>query len=518
MNNHTSPKLWRFHGGLKLPGHKSISMTQPIAAATIPETLILPLQQHIGAAAVPVVKVGERVLKNQVIARAEGFVSAPVHASSSGVVTAIEARPVPHPSGMLSTCIVIQTDGKDEGVAIATAQADYHDDDPSHLRNRIREAGIVGLGGAGFPTFIKLNPGRQYTIDTLILNGAECEPYITCDAMLLQEQPRAILDGLLVMQHALQAKRCLIGIEDNKPAAIAALRDALTDTERAVIEVVAVPTIYPAGGEKQLIKTLTGLEVPSHKLPASVGIVCHNVATAQTVGDAILHRQPLIERVVTVTGPAISTPRNYRVRIGTPMQHVLQLAGVQQQTLARLIMGGPMMGFAIDNPAVPVIKTTNCLLGLTQRDLPQQQFALPCIRCGECARVCPALLLPQQLYWHAHAKDFDKIQDFHLFDCIECGCCTRVCPSHIPLVQYYRYAKTEIWAKERDKQKSDIARQRHEFHLERLERKKQEDEERKRKKKELLETVTAADDTKKAAIAAAMERVQAKKASKESGT
>lgn len=509
-------KLWRFHGGLHLPDHKLESMRATIAAAPVPPELILPLQQHIGSAAVPCVKIGERVLKNQVIARPAGDVSVPIHASSSGSIVAIEPRAIPHPSQLTDTCIVIATDGKDEALPITTAALDYHQMDPAQLRNCIREAGIVGLGGAGFPTFIKLNPGPQYKIHTLILNGAECEPYITCDAMLMQEQPRTILDGLRVMQHALGAQHCVIGIEDNKPAAIDALHAALQADEKAVIDIIAVPTIYPAGGEKQLIKTLTGIEVPSHNLPASVGVVCHNVATAYAIGQAVLQQQPLIDRVVTLTGPALNTPRNYRVRLGTPMHYLLNLAGVKQASLARLIMGGPMMGLTINDTQTPVIKTTNCLLALTQQELPAKQFALPCIRCGECARVCPAQLLPQQLYWHAHTKDFDKIQDFHLFDCIECGCCSYVCPSHIPLVQYYRFAKTEIWAKERDKQKSDIARQRHAFHLSRLERKKQEDEERKRKKKAMLDKVNQTDsatDTKKATIAAALERAQAKKAS-----
>ena len=489
-------------------------MHQPIAAAPVPPELILPLQQHIGNAATPIVKVGDRVLKNQIIARAEGYVSVPVHASSSGTVIAIEPRVIPHPSHLKDTCIVIATDGKDETIPVSSVVADYRHMDPAELRNRIREAGIVGLGGAGFPAFIKLNPGPQLKIHTLILNGAECEPYITCDAMLMQEQPRAILDGLRIMQHALGTEHCIIGIEDNKPAAIQALQSALQQDEQRFIEIVAVPTLYPAGGEKQLIKTLTGIEVPSHQLPASVGVICHNVATAYSIAQAI-SQQPLIERVVTLTGPALSRAANYRVRLGTPMEFLLEHAGVSRSSLARLIMGGPMMGFAINDRQTPVCKTTNCLLALTAQEIPRTQFELPCIRCGECARVCPAQLLPQQLYWHAHAKDFDKIQDFKLFDCIECGCCSYVCPSHIPLVQYYRFAKTEIWAKERDKRKSDIARQRHEFHLARLERKKREDEERKRKKKEMLEKVSQADsaaEAKKAAIAAALERAQAKKA------
>ncbi len=512
-------KLWRIHGGLHLPGHKAESMQQPITDAPVPPELILPLQQHIGNVATPIVNVGDRVLKNQIIARAEGYVSVPIHASSSGTVIAIEPRVIPHPSHLTDTCIVIATDGKDEATPVAAVLSDYRQMDPAELRNRIRDAGIVGLGGAGFPAFIKLNPGPQLKIHTLILNGAECEPYITCDAMLMQEQPRAILDGLRIMQHALHAQRCIIGIEDNKPAALQALQAALHTDEHTLIEIVAVPTLYPAGGEKQLIKTLTGLEVPSHQLPASVGVICHNVATAYSIAQAISHQQPLIERIVTVAGPAIPKACNYRVRLGTPMKYLIEHTGASPSLPARLIMGGPMMGFAINDLQTPVIKTTNCLLALTSQELPKTQFELPCIRCGECARACPAQLLPQQLFWHAHAKDFDKIQDFNLFDCIECGCCSYVCPSHIPLVQYYRFAKTEIWAKEREKSKSDIARQRHEFHLQRLERKKREDEERKRKKKEMLDKVTQTDsaaDAKKAAIAAALQRAQAKKATQAS--
>lgn len=508
-------KLWRFHGGLKLSGHKAMSMHAPLVQAPVPQLLVLPLQQHIGEPAQAVVHVGDRVLTGQVIAHAEGFISAPLHASSSGTVVAIEKRSIAHPSGIHADCIVIETDGKDEWIPLQSLQDDFKRMDPSELRNRVRNAGIVGLGGAGFPSYIKLNPGSKHCINTLILNGAECEPYITCDAMLMQERPREIIDGVLIMRHALQAKQVLIGIEDNKPEAIRALHAALSSQEKTIIDIVTIPTRYPAGGEKQLIKTLTGIEVPSNKLPIHVGIVCHNVGTAVAIGRTINHGEPLISRVVTLTGNALTRPCNVEARIGTPMEVLLEYAGLQQDKLARLLMGGPMMGFVIDDLHAPIIKTTNCLLAMTKADLPQEIHAMPCIRCGECTRVCPANLLPQQLYWYARAKELDKIEAYHLFDCIECGCCTHVCPSHIPLVQYYRYAKTEIWAKQREKQKSDIARERHEFHQVRQERKKQEDEARKHKKKEMLEKATRQDDSKQSVIQAAMERVNAKKAAQQ---
>lgn len=509
-------KRWSFHGGLKLEGHKAISMREPIATADIPAQLILPLQQHIGEAAYPIVDVGERVLTGQIVAQAEGYVSAPVHASSSGTVTAIEKRPVAHPSGMHGTCIVIETDAKDEWCELAPHQADYKQMDPSALRNLIRDAGIVGLGGAGFPTYIKLNPGGRRQIETLILNGAECEPYITCDAMTMQESPREIIEGLLIMRHALQARQCLIAIEDNKPAAISAISDALTRQEKTFIDVVVIPTRYPAGSEKQLIKTVTGIEIPSNKLPLHCGVVVHNIGTAVAVSEAVLSGKPLISRIVTVTGHAVARPGNYRARIGTPMHELLRQAKVDTDTMARLIMGGPMMGFEILDNTSPVLKTSNCLLATTRQDH-DHSAAMPCIRCGECTRVCPANLLPQQLYWYARAKDFDMSQRYNLFDCIECGCCTYVCPSHIPLVHYYRFAKTEIWAQERDKKKSDHARQRHDYHQYRLERKKLEDEERRRKKKALLKK-TQETDNKKDVIAAALARVEAKKAQQQQET
>ena len=507
-------KLWQFHGGLKLDGHKAMSMREPIRQAPIPRFLTIPLQQHIGEPAQAIVKVGDRVLTGQVIAHAEGYISAPVHASSSGIVVAIEKRAIAHPSNIHEDCIVIETDGKDERITRQCLKDGYEQLDPSQLRNCVRDAGIVGLGGAGFPSFIKLNPGKQQ-VDTLIINGAECEPYITCDAMLMQERPRAIIEGLLIMRHALRAKQCLIGIEDNKPEAIRALSEALTTEERTFIEVVTVPTRYPAGGEKQLIKTLTGIEVPSNGLPIHVGIVCHNVGTAVAIARAIHHGEPLISRIVTVTGSAMKNPCNVEARIGTSMQDLLEIAELDQDKLARLLMGGPMMGFVVEETNLPIIKTTNCLLAMAPQDIAQNIHPMPCIRCGECTKVCPANLLPQQLYWYARSKELDKIQNYHLFDCIECGCCNLVCPSHIPLVQYYRFAKTEIWAKDREKQKADHARERHEYHLLRMERKKQEEEERRRKKKEMLEKTTKKDDDKQEAIRAAMERVSAKKAAQQ---
>ena len=504
-------QLHKFFGGLRLDGHKSESMKQPLKTLPLPKELIFPLNQHIGLPAEPVVSVGDIVLKGQMIAAPGGSVSAAIHASSSGKVTAIEERPITHPSGMLATCIIIETDGEDKSADSKTI-SDYQDCDPGVLRDAIRDAGIVGLGGAGFPTFIKLNPSPGKVIETLILNGAECEPYITCDAMLMQTRAESVLRGADILCQAVQAKQCLIGIEDNKPSAIKALKQALTEhTFYHHIDIVSVPTIYPTGGERQLIKVLTGKEISAKQRPMDVGLICQNVGTAVAVADAVLIGQSLIERVVTVTGDAINNPANWLVPLGTPIQNLLsQYDGIGDNN--DIIMGGPMMGFEIENIQAPIIKTTNCLLVQAHH---AKKTEMPCIRCGECASVCPAQLLPQQLYWHARAKDFDKIQDYNLFDCIECGCCTYVCPSHIPLVQYYRFAKTEIWNQEQDKQKSDRARERHEFNLHRLERKKQEDEERRRKKKELLnraqgKTESEA-DSKKAAIEAALARAKAKK-------
>jgi len=508
-------KLWHFNGGLRLPGHKSESMQEPVRPAGLPQQVIIPVQQHIGHAAEPIVEVGQRVLKGQVLARASEYVSVPVHASTSGTVIAIENRPVPHPSGLQALCVVIDCDGKDEWIEHQPV-ADYTALEPSALRNVIREAGIVGLGGAGFPSFIKLNPGPGNVIDTLILNGAECEPYITCDAMLMQQQPRKIIDGLIIMKHALQARHCIIALEDNKRTAHTILVNALQEHEADFIEVVQIPTIYPTGGEKQLIKVITGKEVPSHGLPLDINIVCHNVGTAAAVAEAVHEGKPLISRYVTITGDAIQHPHNLEVLIGTSFQALLDQCEFNVQQDNEVIMGGPLMGFSLNDTGVPVIKTTNCILAKSTANEIKHQPAMPCIRCGECERVCPAQLLPQQLYWYARSKNFDRVQDYNLFDCIECGCCAYVCPSHIPLVQYYRFAKTEIWAQEREKQKADIARQRHEFRLYRMERKKQEDEERKRRKKELLKKTQGskpgeATDNKKDAIEAAMARVKARR-------
>ncbi len=477
-------KVWHFPGGLHLPGHKAESTTLPAGQPPLPRYLILPLQQHIGEAAQPLIKVGEQVLKGQLIARAQGYVSASLHAPSSGVVVEIGEQAVPHPSGLNAACIVIETDGEDTGIELHPAK-NYREQDPSHLRNLIREAGIVGLGGAGFPTFIKLNPGPGKMIDTLILNGAECEPHITCDDMLMRERPEEIIAGMLIMRHALQARECVIGVEDNKPQAIEALNLALLDLKaQNQIRVITIPTRYPAGGEKQLIQVLTGKEVPSNGLPLHIGVVCQNVGSARAVYRAVQYGEPLISRYVTVTGNGVTTPRNLEVLIGTPMRDLINFCGGEADRLGRLLMGGPMMGFAV-NPDLPVIKTTNCLLtDVSDKQMPDQ--ALPCIRCGACADVCPVSLLPQQLYWHAHAKDFVKVQEYNLFDCIECGCCTAVCPSHIPLVQYYRYAKTEIANQEREKRKADVARQRHEFRVQRLEREKVERAARHEQKKAAL--------------------------------
>jgi electron transport complex protein RnfC len=516
MDNQANPgttrQLWRFHGGLHLPDHKALSSGRPITPATLPKRLVLPLQQHIGAPAKVLVEVGERVLKGQMIAQADGFVSAPLHAPTSGTIVAIEERPVPHPSGLSAPCIVIDSDGEERWTELHP-HAHWAALDAGELRNVIREAGIVGLGGAGFPSFIKLNPGARTEVDTLVLNGAECEPYITCDDRLMRERAGEVIAGARIMRHALHARRVVIGIEDNKPEAHAALRDALARVDRHDIELVQVPTLYPTGGEKQLIKILTGKEVPSQGLPIDINIVCHNVATAAAVHRAVERGEPLISRIVTVTGGGVAQPHNLEVLIGTSVDDLLAQCGGTTPTLSRLVLGGPLMGITLQHRGLPVTKTGNCVLALTPGEFGQHGPVRNCIRCGECARVCPANLLPQQLYWHARAKDFDHAQDYNLFDCIECGCCAYVCPANLPLVQYYRYAKTEIWAQARDKKKSELARERHDFRTERQERDKAERAAKLAKKKAALEESPAADseEAKKVAIKAAMERAKAKR-------
>jgi electron transport complex protein RnfC len=340
------------------------------------------------------------------------------------------------------------------------------------IRDWVRDAGVVGLGGAVFPSHMKLKPGRQGHTETLILNGAECEPWITCDDMLMREQGDTILKGAAIMRHMLQSARILIGIEDNKPQAIAAMRAAVDRLGDGTMEVVAVPTRYPAGGAKQLIRVMTGIEVPHGKRSQDYGVQCFNVATALSIHNALDHGEPLISRIVTLTGNA-ERPRNFDVLIGTPIDELLPLIGVKPDT-DRYIMGGPMMGFTLPGTSVPVVKATNCIIAASKALFPPPPPELPCIRCGACAEACPHELQPMDLYWFARAKNFGKTQEYSIFDCIECGCCSYVCPSNIPLVDYFRFAKSEIWARERDKDAADAARERFEFRTRREEREKEE--------------------------------------------
>lgn len=434
-------ELWRFHGGLHLADKKEISLQKPLQRATLPNRMVLPLQQHIGVQAQPLVAVGDKVLKGQVIANSTAPVSAPLHASTSGVVIDIGEHRVPHPSGLVDQSIVIEPDGNDTWGELPDPITDFRSADSQVLRQRIRESGIVGMGGATFPSAIKLNPGRP--IKTLIINGAECEPYITCDDRLMRDYAQRVMAGARILQHMLQSEECLIAIEDNKPEAILAMFQELREEEN--IEVVRIPTLYPSGGEKQLIRILTGREVPTSGLPAQVGVICHNVATTAAVADAVLEGSPLISRIVTVTGEGIREPGNFETPLGMLAGDLIaQAGGYMEKQPQQLILGGPMMGFDLTTDQVPITKGANCLLCPTAHESPPPQPARACIRCGRCADVCPANLLPQQMYWYSRAKDLDKVQDYNLFDCIECGCCSHVCPSHIPLVQYYQIGRAHV--------------------------------------------------------------------------
>lgn len=461
-------KIWNIPGGIHPPENKTQSLQTTITSLPVPEQLILPLNQHAGAPARPVVDAGDQVLKGQLVAEPNGVISAAIHAPTSGVISAIEDRPIPHPSGMSARCIILTPDGRDQWCAHRGLD-DYRGASPTALLDRIRDAGIAGLGGAGFPSAVKLGPPQS--IDTLIINGAECEPYITADDSLMQERAADIVEGTMILAHILGTPATvLIGIEDNKPQAVEAVRDAVAHsaTARGVIEVVEFPSKYPSGGEKQLIQILTGNEVPSGRLPADLGIVCQNVGTAYAVYRAIRHGEPLISRITTVTGKACARNGNYEVLLGTPIRDLLAYNGFDQGNCGRLVIGGPMMGFTLLDSDAPVTKATNCILAGSRDELPLAPPAQACIRCGLCADVCPASLLPQQLFWYAQAGNLERLEAHSLFDCIECGACAYVCPSHIPLVQYYRATKGDIRKQGAEKAQADHARQRFEAHQARL--------------------------------------------------
>jgi electron transport complex protein RnfC len=489
-------ELHDFPGGLKIPTHKELTSAKPSLITPLPDLIILPLQQHIGTAAEPVIGIGDKVRKGQIVARAEGYVSVPVHASTSGRIIDIGDYSVPDSFGLKAPCIVIEPDGDDAWFEI-TPVADFVSVDPQKLQEVIREAGIVGLGGAGFPAHVKLREGTENAVDTLIINGVECEPYITCDDRLIREKPEYIIAGARMIRHAVQAKHCVIALEADMPEAHAALAKLIDDD----IELISLPVKYPQGGERQLIKVLTGKEVPSGGLPIHIGIVMHNVGTAAAAYRAVRRGEPLISRYVTVSGD-LPDPRNLQVLLGTPVRHCADQCGYREQSGEAIILGGPMMGMHVTNMHMPVIKTTNCVLVTATINYKPEQ---PCIRCGLCVDVCPAELMPQELFRHARARNYARLREYHLFDCIECGCCSYVCPSNIRLVHYYRKAKREIMQEEKTARGATDARRRFVARTARLAR---EVEEQDQKKKSSSQKMT---DDKQDFIEAAVARTRAKR-------
>lgn len=442
-------------GGVHPAGHKDRSSALTIATAPLPERLYLPLRQHAGADALPLVRVGDRVLKGQLIAASASEVSAPVHASSSGRVVAIGPVPAPHPSGLTANGIVIECDGDDRWIDV-DLPADPYSQEPMMLADRVAQAGIVGLGGAIFPAAVKLKQGARHEIKTVLLNGSECEPYLTTDDRLMRERAEQIVDGARLIQHILRAYRIVIAIEDNKPEAIAAMRAA--SEPYGAIEVEVVPALYPMGSAKQLIQEITGREVPAEGRSTSVGVLVHNVGTVFAIQQALRYGRPLISRVVTVAGGCVARPRNVETRVGVPVQNLLDFCGGLTEAPAQLLMGGPMMGMVLPNAQAPIIKGATGVLALSRHEVPRAD-ASPCIRCARCVDACPMGLMPLEMAAHARADSFDGADDYGLKDCILCGSCAYVCPSHIPLVHYFQYALGEQDARRSAEKKNDYTRQ-----------------------------------------------------------
>lgn len=502
--------VWDFHGGIHPPTRKQQTNQKPVAVMPLPDRLYIPLRQHIGVAGQLLVKAGDTVLKGQPLTQADNSMAVPVHAPTSGTVLTITPHTGAHPSALPELTLVLAPDGKEqwrerEPLALASC-------DNMTLLNRIQESGIAGMGGAGFPTHLKA--GVNQPVDYLIINAVECEPYITADDLLMQEAATTIVKGIDILCQLLNPKAVLIGIEDDKPIAAAAMMAACSQREHYYVR--TVPTKYPSGGEKQLIQLLTNKEVPNGRRPVDIGIVMQNVGTAFAIAQAVLDDHPLLSRIVTVAGDTLSQPQNVLALIGTPVSNLLNFCGFQSEPKQKVIMGGPMMGFTLADLSVPVVKTTNCILAPTAEELPAASNEMDCIRCSNCADACPASLLPQQLLWYSKAKDSEKLVEYNLADCIECGACAYVCPSEIPLVQYYRVAKAELREQQREALKAEQAKARFEARNARLEREKQERAERNQQLAAARQQQQLASGANNA-VADALARIKAKQAQANTG-
>ncbi|WP_312974503.1 electron transport complex subunit RsxC [Atlantibacter sp.] len=495
-------KIWDFDGGIHPPEMKTQSSGTPLRHVPLPGRFVIPLKQHIGAEGELCVQPGDRVLRGQPLTRGWGRML-PVHAPTSGTVVAIAPHSIAHPSALAELSVIIEPDGDDRWIERDGWQ-DYQQRTREQLIERIHQFGVAGLGGAGFPTGVKLQGGGD-KIDTLIINAAECEPYITADDRLMQECAAQIIEGIRILAWILKPREVLIGIEDNKPQAISMLRAVLCHEHGMALRV--IPTKYPSGGAKQLTQILTGKQVPHGGRSSDIGVLMHNVGTAYAVKRAVIDGEPLTERVVTLTGESIAQPGNVWARLGTPVRHLLEFGGFCPTGDQLVIMGGPLMGFTLPWLDVPVVKITNCLLAPSSSEMGEQQEEQHCIRCSACADACPADLLPQQLYWFSKGQQHDKATAHNLSDCIECGACAWVCPSNIPLVQYFRQEKAEIRAVQLEEQRAAEAKARFEARQQRLEREKAARLERHKK------AAVQPDAQDQDAIQAALARVRDKKAS-----